>query len=353
MRSELALRFLPRSLYLFAAAFAVVAILAWGRLLSGSGWSGQFEPLAWHQHEMVFGFSLAVLAGWLLAEGRAGGHGGGARSVPWITGLAALWLSARILLFTGPTLAAGVVDVAFVLAVAMFAWRQQPSRATAWRVAALLAMAAADVAFFLEQAAMLSVPRGKPALAAFYMTVLLASFAPQVRVTRLVIGATLLTALAFVSALADWASGTAVLALAAGLLQLLALLRSPRPGTPEQRWSFALAHLWLVAGLGLLCLEAIQPPWGATATHALGFGMIGGIALTLLPGHGDGHGARAFMRPVLIVLLHAGVLARVIGGFISPLEPAHAWLLSGSALAWAGAFAIWLAVFGFERKRGA
>ena len=53
-----------RPFYLLAAAFASVAVPAWhlrpeGPLPSGSYLAGP----AWHGHEMVFGFAVAVLAG--------------------------------------------------------------------------------------------------------------------------------------------------------------------------------------------------------------------------------------------------------------------------------------------------
>ena len=305
---------------------------------------------------MVFGFALAVLAGWLLGERPPSGHAGADAGVVAMIALAVAWFLARILLFTGPLLAAAVVEMAFLLAVALLAWRRDASRASRWRVAGLLAMAAADAVFFLEQAALLSVPRGKAALAAFYVAVLLASFASGSRepAPRLALGATLATALAFACALLDASAGTASFALVAGVLQLLAWLRTaPATGSPEQRWSFGLAHAWLIAGLGLLGLEAIQPPWGATSTHAFGFGLLGGVAFTLLPGGhpDDGYERGAVLRLALLMLLHAGVLARVAGAFVSPLGPVHAWLLSGSALAWASAFAIWLAAFGLARTR--
>ena len=95
MRSERHPR--PRLFHFLAAAFAVVAILAWGRLLAGAGWGGQLEPLAWHQHEMVFGFALAVLAGWLLGERPPAGHAGADAGAVAMIALAVAWFLARIL----------------------------------------------------------------------------------------------------------------------------------------------------------------------------------------------------------------------------------------------------------------
>ena len=60
-----------RPFYLLAALFAALAVPAWVADLSGHGWpAGYLEGLIWHQHEMVFGFVLAVIAGFLLTAGR-------------------------------------------------------------------------------------------------------------------------------------------------------------------------------------------------------------------------------------------------------------------------------------------
>ena len=59
-----------RPFYLLAALFSAVAVLVWLVVLRGEPWRGFLSPLAWHQHEMTFGFALAVVAGFLLTAGR-------------------------------------------------------------------------------------------------------------------------------------------------------------------------------------------------------------------------------------------------------------------------------------------
>ena len=106
-----------RPFYLLAAGLAAAWIPLWvavwhGHLALPSG----FSPLAWHTHEMLFGFTSAVLVGFLLTAvpnwtGR-----------PTITGaplagLAVLWLAGRALMLTGadlPWQVVAAVDVAFL-----------------------------------------------------------------------------------------------------------------------------------------------------------------------------------------------------------------------------------------------
>lgn len=59
-----------RPFYLLASAFAALSILFWG--LQFTGWLGRpYLPAPiWHAHEMIFGFALAVVVGFLFTAGR-------------------------------------------------------------------------------------------------------------------------------------------------------------------------------------------------------------------------------------------------------------------------------------------
>jgi len=106
-----------RPFYLLAALFSAVSVLVWLAVLRGQVWHGFLSPLAWHQHEMTFGFALGVVAGFLLTAGRLWT---GLRTPEGVAllALAALWLAARVLMFTGPALAAGLVDGSFPFVLA-------------------------------------------------------------------------------------------------------------------------------------------------------------------------------------------------------------------------------------------
>ncbi|WP_435932632.1 NnrS family protein [Moraxella bovoculi] len=56
-----------RIFFVGAALFAVVAMLLWLAILQGfAPFKGVINPFYWHGHEMVFGYALAVIAGFLL-----------------------------------------------------------------------------------------------------------------------------------------------------------------------------------------------------------------------------------------------------------------------------------------------
>ena len=56
-----------RPFFLAAAAWAALSMAAWLPLLTGDiDLPSRFDPLSWHIHEMLFGFVMAAVGGFLL-----------------------------------------------------------------------------------------------------------------------------------------------------------------------------------------------------------------------------------------------------------------------------------------------
>ena len=56
-----------RPFFLAAAAWAMVDMILWMSLFEhGGNLPSRFDPLSWHIHEMLFGFIMAAIAGFLL-----------------------------------------------------------------------------------------------------------------------------------------------------------------------------------------------------------------------------------------------------------------------------------------------
>src|SRR5690606_30431277 len=102
-----------RPFFLFGGCYAALAILLWLLVLRGSvALPAALDALQWHQHEMIFGFAAAAIAGFLLT------------AVPNWTGrlpvagwplalLAGLWIAGRVAVFASNWLGpwpAAVID---------------------------------------------------------------------------------------------------------------------------------------------------------------------------------------------------------------------------------------------------
>ena len=116
-----------RPFFAGGAAWAVIALTLWLlSLLGGLTLPSAFDPLAWHRHEMLFGFVGAIIAGFLLTAipnwtGRLPIAG-----LP-LAALFGLWVSGRVALLCSERigiLAAAVVDVGFYFVFAFIAGRE-------------------------------------------------------------------------------------------------------------------------------------------------------------------------------------------------------------------------------------
>ncbi|MFG6176497.1 NnrS family protein [Halomonas sp. THAF12] len=115
-----------RPFFLLASLFGIVSMMTWLSL-----WRGEtpLHPrggmLWWHQHEMLFGFAAAVIAGFLLTAVQNWTGRRSLRGLPLLA-LVALWGAARWLLAFPvglPSWGVMLVDAGFLIAVgAILAW---------------------------------------------------------------------------------------------------------------------------------------------------------------------------------------------------------------------------------------
>src|SRR5439155_20106733 len=140
-----------RPFYLLASIFASLSIALWGAQYAGWLSAPYLLGPLWHAHEMVFGFTLAVMTGFLFTAVR----NWTSRSTPSgiaLAALAALWLAGRVLVLTPYAVAAVMINTAFPLAVAVgigTALAKGGNRHNIFFVVLLVAMAAAELATHL------------------------------------------------------------------------------------------------------------------------------------------------------------------------------------------------------------
>ncbi|MCL4409497.1 MAG: NnrS family protein [Gammaproteobacteria bacterium] len=112
-----------RPFFLFGALFAALAIGLWGLVLNGQfSLSFYGHALFWHQHEMLFGFVVAIIIGFLLTAvqnwtGLRATHGPALflLTLVWLLGRAAMLLPQVL-----PLWSIAVIDLAFIPLATLF-----------------------------------------------------------------------------------------------------------------------------------------------------------------------------------------------------------------------------------------
>jgi len=358
-----------RPFYLLAALWAAAAVVPWVAMLEGRVERVSFlaGPI-WHQHEMVYGFAFAVIAGFLLTAGRVWT----ARPTPTGVALAVLaahWIAGRVALVTGPAILAALIDASFplvvaaVLARAIFGSRNERNYFVVLLVAGL---GAADVVFHLSAAGALRVAPEEAVRFALYLILVLvvvmggrvipsftANALPKAAVSRrptldrLSVALTILAFGADVLGLGPWMVAPAALAAAAlHVVRQAGWAPFATLGRPIL-WSLHAGHAWLPVGFALLALASLGVVSPSVAFHAFGLGAVGGLIIAMITRTALGHTARPLVagrsETAAYLLVHAATVVRVAAGLWP--GPGYVALVGVSSVIWSAAFLLYLAVY--------
>jgi len=362
-----------RPFFLLAALFAALVVPGWLLALDGRLQVASYlDPLSWHAHEMVFGFAVAVIAGFLLT---AVGNWTNRETIVGLPllALAALWVAGRVAVFGTLALPPSIVaatDLAFL--PALIAVIARPLIATRNRrnyvmMAILAALFLANLAVHLDVLGVLPGWRLRGSRLAVDIVVLVIlviagrtfpmftrnatgveAIASSPRLDRLALAA--MAALVVLDAVAP---DLAVTAAWSAVVGVLALARSRGWGAWHARhqpllWILHLGYLWIPVGLvlrGVSALTDAVPP--AIATHALTVGAVGCLTLGMMARVALGHSGRVLSAPRPIVAAFAlALLAAVVRISAPVLGIAHyrATLYVAGAL-WTAAFAAFVLVY--------
>lgn len=129
------LEFAFRPFFLLGALFSIISLLVWNGVLGGNIVVNLYGgSLWWHMHEMLFGFTAAIIVGFLLTavQNWSGVRGLNGKA---LLGLVSVWLAARIAFFFPeqlPNILIAVIDLAF-LPLAATALAYPIIKAKLWR----------------------------------------------------------------------------------------------------------------------------------------------------------------------------------------------------------------------------
>lgn len=358
-----------RPFYLFAGAFAAIAMLWWmAQFTGGFGNQGYLQGPLWHAHEMIFGYAFAVVIGFLFTAVRNW------TNAPTPTGtalaaIAALWLAGRIFAVTPWPLAATAADTAFALAAAAGIARPllaAGNRRNYFFIAVLLGFGAANLAFHLGMAGLIDIPLQRCLqiglnLVLFLIVVLggrvipmfTANGIPGTRpsrhpwVERLALSGIVALIAADALGLPPYAiAGIAAAAAIANTIRL-ALWRPWQTFGKPIVWILHASYAWIPVHLLLRTFALCdQLPPGA-ATHALTVGAIGGMTLGMMTRTARGHSGlpllTGWMENAAYGLVQAGAAVRVFGPLLLPGQYLNATMLAGTL--WTAAFVLFTLKF--------
>ena len=334
-----------------------------------------FDAIAWHYHEMLFGYVAAVLSGFALTAipnwtGRLPLQGASLLILVllWLVGRVAVALSALI-----GAWAAAAFDLLFLAALAAVILREIVAGQN-WRN---LPVAAAVVLFFLcnvfihYEALGLVDSGGRSQKLSIAVVIVLISLIggriipsfsrnwlaqrgaaqlprPFARYDRFTIAVTLV-------ALAWWAVATpgpvtGGLAALAAVLNLIRLARWQGLVTRAEPllWVMHLGYLWIPVGLALLALGSWLPGTAqSSAVHALTTGVIGTMTLAVMSRAALGHTNQPLHAGLGLTLAYWLVTAAAIMRISASLwDGAFLPLVSAAAIAWIAAYLFYLGVIG-------
>ncbi|AMQ88485.1 NnrS family protein [Marinobacter sp. LQ44] len=354
-----------RIFFLSMTVLAIVAIPLWVLEVTGTVRLPLAMPgLFWHQHEMLFGFLSAAIAGFLLTAvcvwtQTERTHGS------LLVGLWGVWLAGRLLLAFGGNLPEWLVqgvNLAFLPLVMIDAgWRvwkaRQKRQVMILVVLGLLWLmqigfvTRLDMSFsygaLIMAMALISIIGGRitPAFSAGWLRQRGGNAEAVKMIPALDMAAVFSMILLMVSLVTGWQTVTAILAVVAAVLMLVRLAnwKGWLVRSEPLLWILHLSILWVPVAL-LLLAGSLLAGWPSNAwTHAAGTGAVGCLILGVIARVSLGHTGRPLILPKGMVLAFVAVqlaaVIRVITAF--DVIPWHPGIGTSTAL-WVIAYTIFL-----------
>ena len=357
-----------RPFYLLASSFAALSVALWA--LQFTGWLGHayLAGPVWHAHELVFGYALAVVVGFLLTAGKNWSGQQTLQGLP-LGLLAGLWVAGRVLVLTPYAWPAAIVNSAFPMAAAVALavpfWRAR-NRRNYFFIGLLVLLSIAQLSVHLGQLQVLTLPAWLGVhlgldLVLFIMAVMAgrvtamftnsgvpgAGARRDPRLDALALGTVLAVLVAdglgnSLPGRSVWMPALLGLATLAHLARM-ALWQSHKTLKTPLVWILHASYLWIVIHLALRTLAMLDIVPASLATHALTVGAIGGLTIGMMTRTARGHTGRPLVADKYEVAAYVAVLSaaaiRVFWPLLMPAQVLEAIL--ASALLWSLAFGIY------------
>jgi uncharacterized protein involved in response to NO len=365
-----------RPFFLLGAVWSAAAVPLWlAAYMHGYALGGALPPMLWHAHEMIYGYAVAAVTGFVLTAVPNWTGRPPLRGAP-LAALVGLWLAGRIAMLAsaaiGPA-AAAAIDLAF-LALLIAAVVRELGAARSFHnlpVAGTLAMLfagnvlvhlhALDVAYTAPLGQRIGVATLVALIALIGGRIVpsftrnwLARMRPDVAPPAPHDGVDTICLLVVVAGLIAWVAvpegrSSSVMAIAAAATAAARLARWRGLSTVRDPLLFVLhlGYAWVPIGFALLGTDGLfsfVPP--GAPLHALTVGAIGTMTLAVMTRASLGHTGRPLAAGRGTVAVYALVTAAALLRIVAPLGGEHVALITSFAgIAWTGAFSLFALLY--------
>jgi uncharacterized protein involved in response to NO len=355
-----------RPFYLLAGAFAALSVALWIGQYAGLLPAIHVRSAAWHGHEMLYGYTMAVVAGFLLTAVRNWTAMPTPAGAP-LFALAMLWVAGRVLILTPFAIAAAIANAAFPIAIGVaigIPIVRSRNRRNYFFVTLLFFLGLAVLGFHLSHLGLLAWPARASLqvgldIVLFVLAVMggrvipmfTSNGIPGVKATRhpvverLSLGGVLMLLAADLVQTPPIIVAVLALIVAAAHAARLLLWQPWRTLGAPLVWVLHLAYGWIVVHLVLRAVAAIGGVGELLAIHALTIGAIGGMTIGMMTRTARGHTGRLLkadgFEVTCYVLVALAAAVRVFGGLMLPEY--YLMTVVSSGLCWSAAFIVYTA----------
>ena len=361
-----------RAFFALAGIFALILIALWTSIFNGSLVIDNYYPGSyWHAHEMLLGYSVAVIAGFALTAVK---NWTGIQTVQGdkLAGLCLLWVYGRLVPFYSelvPDFLIALIDFSFIPALAYFVAKpilQSGNLRNLFIIALLSIMAIGNALIHAEILGLTekSAWQGLELVVAIIIMLILVIagrvfpfFTERGIKGVMAIRNPVLDGLAIASSTSVFIllifdiSGlfllvSAVLAVISNFFRVAGWYE-PRIWYVPLLWVLYMGYAWIMAGFVLVALAAFSVVQSSLAIHAFTVGGIGVLTLGMMARVSLGHTGRAMKASNIIAiafaLINFAALFRVI---LPALLPAwYSNFLVISTYCWLAAFSLFVCIY--------
>ena len=361
-----------RAFFALAGLFALILIALWSSIFKGSIVIDNYYPNTyWHAHEMLLGYSIAVISGFLLTAVK---NWTGVQTVQGakLAGLCLLWVYGRIVPFYSellPDTLIALVDFSFIPALAYFVAKpilKAGNLRNLFFIGLLMLIALGNALIHFEILGLTenTAWQGLELVVAIIIMMILViagrvfpffterglKGAMAIRNPMLDIAAIATSALVFILLIFN-VSGlfltlSAVSAVAANFLRVSGWY-VPRIWYVPLLWVLYMGYAWIMAGFVFVALSSVSIVPPSLAIHAFTVGGIGVLTLGMMARVSLGHTGRAMKASntiaIAFALINLAALFRVLMPALLP--DWYGSFLVISTYCWLAAFSLFVVIY--------